>query len=274
MAAPKRSNNLLIIIGLVFLLVGTGLVVVLLRSDDDAGTATSPAAGNELVPVLFSTRAIAKNALGPDLAGAVQVRQVPAVTRPADALVSLNELSDRTAVVDIGAEQPLRSAFFRQRTVRGATIAIPEGKQAIAVTVPFTAAVAGYVGQGDHVNVYALVTTRGDVMVPKCASLCDSPTGGSPQAGSRLVLSNVAVLDVSQEVAPSSAGESTTAATASSSARPVGPATITYLLALDAAQADRLVFFTSYASLYLSLVPKDQAASAPVGHDQSNALRP
>jgi Flp pilus assembly protein CpaB len=249
------------------------LVIVLLRSDDN-GSTPSTTSGGETVPVLVSKRAISRGSLGKNIGDAVEVKQVPAVTRPSDALVTASELADRTALVDIGAGQALRAAFFRQTTARGAAIQIPAGKQAIAISVPFTPAVAGYVGQGDMVNVYATVTTKGDALLPKCARLCDNPTAATPQAASRLVLSNVLVLDISQEVAPSSAGD-TTATTAASAARGATAAsTITYLFAVDANQAERMVFFTSYADLYLSLVPKDQPASTTSGHDQLNALKP
>jgi Flp pilus assembly protein CpaB len=275
-AAPKRSNNLLILIGVVFLVVGTGLVIVLLRSSGSSSNNNGSPAADGTVPVLVTKRAISKGTLGRDMNDAVEVKQVPAVTRPSDALTTPGELTERTAIADIGAGQPLRAAFFRERTASAGVIKIPDGKQALAVTVPFVPAGAGYVGQGDFVNVYAVLTTKGEAVVPKCSRLCDAPAANTPQSAARLVLSNIQVLDVSQEVAPAAAaapGDTTANTTLAARGSTAAP-TVTYLLALDANQAERMVFFTSYADLYLSLVPKDQPASTTSGHDQLNALKP
>jgi Flp pilus assembly protein CpaB len=278
-AAPKRSNNLLIIIGLVFLLVGAGLVVVLLRDDGNgsSGSGSGAQAGADLVDVVVSKVAIPRGTTAKDFADKVELRKVAAVTRPSDAITSLSELSDRTAQVDIGAGQQLRSAFFQQAALRSNIIKIPDGKQAMAVTVPFTPAVAGYVAQGDNVNVFATMTTKGDQVIPPCAAgLCENPAGNQPSATARLVLSNIPVLDVSQEVAPTASGSTTATTTApGTTGRPIGPPTITYLLAVDSSQAERLVFFTSYASIYLSLVPQGQAATQQgAGRNQTSVLNP
>jgi Flp pilus assembly protein CpaB len=272
-AAPKRSNNLLIVIGLVLLIVGAGLVVVLLRNNDDGSDGgTNATNGSDLVDVVVSKRAIPSGTSSKDLADAVEVKKVPAVSRPSDALTTLGDLAEKTTTVDIGAGQPLRLAFFKDIRIR--TLQVPAGKQGFAVTVDFTPAGAGYVGPGDLVNVFANLTTRGGTVVPPCGNgVCDAGPN-QPVASSQLVLSAVQVLDVSQEIAQN-AGSTTASTVAGTRSRPsTGAAPITYLLAVDSAQAEKLVFFTTYTDLYLSLLPKDTAPASGAARDQTNATRP
>ena len=269
MAQRRTNNTLVFVIGVVTAVIGAALAGLWLLRDD--GGETTASAGGGSVPVLVSRRPIPKGASGSQLADAVEVRHVPAITRSSDALSSVEQLVERTALTDIDEGQQVRSAFLRSRTVRAGAIAIPAGKQAVAVTVDFTAAGAGYIGPGDKVNVYALFDRAGDTVV------VEGRTGAAPSnaptvAADRLVLPGVEVLDVSQEVAPSTQAPQPQA-TGGATARPAGAATITYLLAVDADQAERLIFFTSYTRLYLTLVPADQPPSATGGRDQNNVLR-
>ena len=79
MAAEKRSNNLIIVLGLVTAVVGGGLVLLLLSRGGDSTVQSGSSGGN--VPVLVSKRAIALGSAGADLGDAVEVKEVPAVTR-------------------------------------------------------------------------------------------------------------------------------------------------------------------------------------------------
>lgn len=272
MATQKRSNNLIIVLGLVTAVVGGGLVLLLLGRGGDQAPSSGGDGGT--VPVLVSKRSIALGTAGADLGDAVEVKQVPAVTRSSDALVSLGELADRTTTVAIGPDQQLRSAFFRQRTVRGDAIKVPDGKQAVAMKIPFTNGGGGYVGPGDRVNLYALVGKVNGNVAPLCGSgLCPAGDPRSPQAASQLVLSNVQVLDVSQEVAPTSVTpvqpvEGQVARTAELQS------SVTYLMALNADQAEKAIFFSRYGDVYLTLVPKDQPDATTGGRDQTNAFKP
>lgn len=273
MAAQKRSNNLIIVLGLVTAVMGGGLVLLLLGRGGGDEAAVGSSGGS--VPVLVSKRSIAQGTAGADLGDAVELKQVPAEVRSSDALVSIGELAERTTTVNIGPGQQLRSAFFRQRTARGEAIKVPDGKQAVAMIIPFTNAGGGYVGPGDRINIYALVGRQNGGVVPLCGQgLCGDPKG--PQATSQLVLANVEVLDVSQEVAPAvvTNGQPATGE-AAAEARGVGASpTLTYLMALDATQAEKAIFFSRYGEVYLTLVPKGQPDATTGGRDQTNALKP
>ncbi len=273
MAAQKRSNNLIIVLGLLTAVVGAGLVLLLVGRGGDSD-ASSPGGSGDTVPVLVAKKAIPVGAAGGSIGDSVEVRQVPAVTRSSDALVSLGELADRTTTMAIGADQQLRSAFFRQRTVRGDAIKVPDGKQAVALSIPFTNAGAGYVGPGDRINVYALVGRQNGNVIGLCGEgLCPGGDPRGPQAISQLVLSNVEVLDVSQEVAPKTATNAQPASNQTS--RTAGAeSSLTYLMALDASQAEKAIFFSRYGEMHLTLVPKGQPDATTGGRDQTNAFKP
>ena len=272
MPAQKRSNNLIIVLGLVTAVVGAGLVLLLLSRG--GGSSASAGSGGDTVPVLVSKRSIAAGTAGSDLGDAVEVKQVPSVTRSSDALVSLGELADRTTTVNIGPDQQLRSAFFRQRTVRGDAIKVPDGKQAVAMSIPFTNAGGGYVGPGDRINMYALVGKQNGNVTTLCGDgLCPAGPGNAATAASQLVLTNVEVLDVSQEVAPKTV-TSTQPASGQVSRTAGAEASLTYLLALDASQAEKAIFFSRYGEMHLTLVPKGQPDSTTGGRDHTNAFKP
>jgi len=260
-AAQKRSNNLIIVLGLLTALVGGGLVFLLVSRGGDGGSSSGGGSG-DTVPVLVAKKAIPQGSAGGTLGDSVEVRQVPAATRSSDALVSL------------GPDQQLRSAFFRQQTVRGDAIKVPEGKQAVALSIPFTNAGGGYVGPGDRVNLYALVGRQNGAVVPLCGEgLCPAADPRAAQAAAQLVLPNVAVLDVSQEVAPRTVTNTSPAVGQVARAAEVQP-NVTYLMALDASQAEKAIFFSRYGTIYVTLVPKGQPDATTGGRDQTNALKP
>jgi Flp pilus assembly protein CpaB len=276
-AAQKRSNNLIIVLGVLTAVVGAGLVL-LLAGRGGGGDSASGGGSGDTVPVLVAKKAIPVGAVGSDIGDLVEVRQVPAVTRSSDALVSLGELADRTTTVAVGPEQQLRSAFFRQRTQRGDAIKVPEGKQAVSVSIPFVNAGGGYIGAGDHVNVYALVGRQNGNVVPLCGEdkgLCPGGGANGPQAISQLVMSNVEVLDISREIAPTTVtpveAETGGVTRTGGDQRDVN---VLMLMALDASQAERAIFFSGYGNLYVTLMPQGQPDSTTGGRDQTNVLKP
>ena len=121
---------------------------------------------------------------------------------------------------------------------------IPEGKQAVAVQLPAVAGLAGYAKAGDIVNVYGNIQTKDDKL---------AITPGPPS--SKLILPGVQVLAVTGPAPGTDVGNAT------------------YLLALDAAQAEQAIFFARFESMWLTLVPKGQAKPAPTpGHNYQNAF--
>lgn len=122
-----------------------------------------------------------------------------------------------------------------------ATFTIPEGKQAVAVQLPFVSGLAGYAKGGDRVNIYATVEKG-------------APNTPNPPPLAKLLLANVEVLAVNGPGPGSGTGNTT------------------YLLALDADQAEQAIFFSKFESLWMTLVPKDQPKSTTPGRAYPNAF--
>lgn len=131
------------------------------------------------------------------------------------------------------ASTPKGSATVSQTSAGGqkAAIIIPQGMQAVAIELQGAPALSGYIRAGDRVNVHATVNKE------KSARL-DPPFA-------KLVLSGVTVLDVR--------GVET-------GGRPM------YVLALDQHDAEKVIYFAKFESLWLTLQPPQQGPVATRGY--------
>jgi len=126
-----------------------------------------------------------------------------------------------------------------QGTASPVPLTLPKGLTAVAVKLDAVAGLAGHVTPGDLINLYATVKS-------------DKTKKFDPPY-SKLVLSNVRVLDVSG-VAPDGTGDPT------------------LLLALNPAQAEQAIFFAKFESLWAALVPPSMAPATTPGTDYANSL--
>jgi Flp pilus assembly protein CpaB len=256
----KRSS-VLVILGIALFVLGVAIVYLVVRDDDD--DLLPVAEGGSAATVLVADEEIPAGSNGSDVLaqGKAKVKTVDALEVAPGAMTSAASLTGRVFAVAVPDGVQIREADLRPLTLRG-NLPIPEGKQAVAIRVPFVPGVAGYVGPGDNVNIYAVVNK-------------------GPQAPmSKLLLSNISVLDVSMEVAPrrttsqpaTTTDEGSSQQTTAGGARVEGDS-ITYLVAVDAVQAERLIFVTSNDTLYLSLVPPNQQAATTGGESYQGVLR-
>ncbi|HEV2068364.1 MAG TPA: Flp pilus assembly protein CpaB [Acidimicrobiales bacterium] len=232
-----KRNNVLVVLGIAFFALGAAIVFLLVNDDTSAvaaGTAGGP------TQVLVATGDIAAGTSGEDIVaeGLVEGRSFEAGQVAPGAVTSTAVLAGQTVTTGISKGAQLTSSSLRLSQVRGASVVIPEGKQGVAVQLDFVPGVGGYVGAGDRINVYSVVRNG----VPDPQNPEDSPC--NPRV--HMFLSNVEVLDVSAEVAPR-------VAVADQQQERTGGNPITYLLALDPTEAERVIFMTSNESLYLAL---------------------
>lgn len=118
-------------------------------------------------------------------------------------------------------------------------IATPEGMQAVAIEMSGAPALPGYVRAGDHINIY-LTANR-------------ARRGGPEPPFTKLVYSGVTVLDV-RGVAEGGGG------------RPL------YVLALGQRDAEKLIYFAKFESLWLTLQPPGQDPVTTPGRGYSGRL--
>ena len=121
-----------------------------------------------------------------------------------------------------------------------ATFTVPKGKQAVAIELPSVPGLAGYAQAGDTINVYATIRNQ------QANTKLKEPIA-------KLVLAGVKVLDV-RAPAVGQAGNAV------------------YLLALDVTEAERVIFFAKYESLWIALTSKDQQPVTSTGRSYQNIL--
>jgi Flp pilus assembly protein CpaB len=146
------------------------------------------------------------------------------------------------AAEPILAGEQISTARFREgQQVGGGVLGIPKGDVAVTVPLPASKVVGGVVGQGDHVVVYGTFDQDSQDKLP---------------AQTVTLVPSVQVLKV---VAPSTSGSVVTAASSSNADTMV-------TVALSPADAARVVFAQEQGSVWLALVPPQQAgvAVAPV----------
>jgi len=120
------------------------------------------------------------------------------------------------------------------------TFTLPKGKQAVAISIPTVPGLAGYAKPGDTINIYATIRNS-------------QPNGHLKEPLVKLVVTSVKVLDV-RAPAPGVDGSAT------------------YLLALDTNQAEQVIFYAKYESMWISLTTPDQKPASPGGRSYQNIL--
>jgi Flp pilus assembly protein CpaB len=107
------------------------------------------------------------------------------------------------------------------------TVAVPNGKEGVAVQVPAIAGLAGYAKAGDRVNVYGTFKDRQP----------NSAAKGVP--ATKLIIADAEVLAVTGPAAGAEGGNTT------------------YLLAVNPGAAEQVIYLASFEGLWLSLTPEN-----------------
>lgn len=245
----RRRSNLLVVLGLVSFVLGL-LAVYLITGDDDDDTAGGDSG---TVEVLVAAQPLQAGALGEDILRdqLYRVEEIPAGQQQPDAVVAPSQLSGTALTLSFAEGEALRTTGLR--SLGGTRAQIPEGFEAVTVTLDFIAAGANTIIPGDRANVY--LVSSGAAVTPT------EGEGGAPAAGPRaeLLLTNTLVLDVQQGAAPLQVSQPAEgAATAPGTA-----GSLIVVLALDAVDAEKVIFASESGAtqLYLSRVRVDDAGN-------------
>lgn len=248
----RRRSNLLVLLGIAFFLVG-GLLVYLLTDDDDEGGGGGEA---QPVTVVVATEDISAGTLADDLieSGRLQTVEVDANQVIPGAVQSVNQLAGATFIQGFAADQQITTAGLQ---LQSRTFTVPEGFEAVAVQLDFVDGGAGYVSQGDRINLYGIYTTSaGDAAVPRA----------------ELLLTNVEVLDVDLTIPPRRGSQQATDPATATTPRASAEA-VTYLLAMRADDAEKAIYTTEFAKLYATLTADEAPPAGPTeGRDGVNIL--
>lgn len=250
----RRRSNLLVLLGLASFVLGL-LAVYLVTSDDDDG---SGGGGGDQVQVLVAGEALQAGALGEDIIRdeRYRIETVDASERPADALVAPSQLSSTVLTLSFAEGEPLRTGGLR--AVGGPQAQVPEGFEAVAVTVDFVAGGANTVLPGDRVNVFLVVPgeLRTTAVTEAGEEIAAPPPFGSPRV--ELLLTNTLVLDVQRGTSPLSVSQPQEPGQATTATAETGQGFVV-VLAVDTLDAEKVIFGTSAegAELYFSRVRTD-----------------
>lgn len=161
----------------------------------------------------------------------------PASSVPNTALKSTSDLSGVTKFA-VQTGQVLSTEMFGAKAAAATgSLTIPGNLQAISVSLPSNADVAGYVQSGSEVAVYSIVQTAHPVN--------GSAVFGTQQYSSKLLLPQTEVLAVSQSTGSGNSGAS-------------GALLVT--LAVSQKDAERLVLAQKVGDVYLSLLSSSSAS--------------
>ncbi len=240
----ERRSNVIVILGLAVFIVGAAATYFLVRDNGSSSDTASSVSGG--IPVLYASDNIPAGTTGAAAieGGLVKTKNVTAAAKPSSALTDASQLAGRTTPVGVPQGSVLTDEAFPLTQTRVGTVKIPDGKNAFAVQLANVPGVAGYVGAGDHIDIYGLT----------------KPDSGGGKA--HLIMQGIEVLSVNGANLTPSPGQ------------PGAPDRV-FLLAVDPGQVEQLSYLTSFGQLTFSLVPKDQGPVPPTpGIDPANALDP
>ncbi|MHB8669475.1 MAG: Flp pilus assembly protein CpaB, partial [Acidimicrobiales bacterium] len=186
----------------------------------------------------------------PAIQGAVEVRNVPSAQRPPTALSSPAQLVGKSiAPGGVATGRPvLAEEVVTPQTAVG-TVSIPRGKTALAIQLANVPGVAGFAGRGDKIDIYGSGKVK-------------AAAGQPDQNATLLLLQAVDVLSVDGTALAPSPGQP-------------GGQGLVFLVAVTPAQAEKLVYFSTFQQLYFSLLPKDSLGAVPTpGVADATAFRP
>ena len=184
---------------------------------------------------------------------------VPGGAAPATAIGRIDAAipDDEVATANISAGQIAVREMFGQKQPKTGVVAIPRGMQAVSVTLPSNADVAGYVESGSQVAIYA--TFRLDGLKNKSTNGVFGGQNDEPKIYvTKLLLARVDVIATS-ESAPSNVDGVKRSDTSGNNNQD----TVLVTLALDQKGAQRLILAQATGHLYLALL----SSSSDTGPD-------
>jgi Flp pilus assembly protein CpaB len=249
----KKQTLILVVIGVILFIAGGAIAYASVESASKhsgtqtvvAGTTTSAVVARQNIPVGTTGQAMVSQ-------GLVALELVPTKSYSSADLQSLQALTDEVLTAPVQKGDAITSTELIAST---STISIPQGLDAMTVSISGAGNLAGYLPPGGHVDIYANITK---------VSTSSQASNTLPLPCTELAMANIQVLDVSS-TSPSLAGTKGTGGRT----LPTGE---TMLLALTPSQARTLEFLSQNESI--SVVQTQHDTNPPpvsqcIGTDQT-----
>lgn len=222
-------RTILLILALVVAALGAGLVFMYANRAEDAALA-----GQEPVEVLVATVGIPSGTSGSDISGAgsTELKKLPAASVPAGALSDLTPVASQVTITSVFPGQVLIQPMFGTQQQASGGLTLPEGTMGVAVRLGDPERVAGFVQPGSDVTVF--VTVAG--------------AGQQEELQTSVLLERVPVV----AVGPTTVSTTTTTTGEGTNTEEIPTAILT--LALDQAQAQRVIQSNATGLLYFGLL--------------------
>jgi Flp pilus assembly protein CpaB len=252
-----RSRGVVVVLALILATIATAGVFLYSR-----GVKEEAIKGGDLQDVIVSKVDIPANTELDGLIadGQFELLQVPADAVVDEAVTDLSQIRGQRNSAFILAGEQIPMSRVRAGDIPGGILGIPEGHQAISVSLGGPRAVAGALAGGDNVSIYATFSDVSLVLLQKNllkggATSALEATESTPEFDATVVLvPEVEVLRVERQVVPGPSGEET-----SQSEAIEGDVTLT--LAFLPEEAQQFIFALEQGSVYLSLLPADEAGT-------------
>jgi pilus assembly protein CpaB len=238
-----RGRGLVVVLALILATLATAGVFLYTR-----GVEQSVQEGGTMVSVVVSKVDIPART---DLDQLIKDEQFRAIEVPQDAVVggavtSLDQLSGKSNAVPILAGEQIPTARI-SGTVPGGALAIPEGMEAITVSLDASRAVAGAIQTGDHVSIYS--TFKG--VSVDASGISVSGRASQSEATTVVLVPTAEVLAVFRPVSASAFNGDEAAQTEQL------PSAVAITLALSPVDTQDFVFAMENGTTWLGLLPPD-----------------
>lgn len=249
----KKQTLILVVIGVILFIAGSAIAYASVESATKhtgnqtvvAGTTTSAVVAKQNIPSGTTGQAMVSQ-------GLVALELVPTKSyTPAD-LQSLQALSEEVLTLPVQKGSAISSSELIAST---SSISVPQGLDAMTVSISGAGNLAGYLQPGGHVDIYANITK---------VSTASQASSTLPLPCTELAMADIQVLDVS-------ATSTALSGTKGSTGRTIPPSE-TLLVALSPTNARSLQFLSQNESI--SVVQTQHDANAPavgqcIGTDQT-----
>lgn len=254
---------LTIVLAIALAVIGTGAVLVYAKGADQRAIA-----GQKAVTVLVATQQIPAGTIAKTaLADGLLARQtLPASSVPADAVRSLtSNLRSLVASASIAPGQLLLRPMLVTAVSTTSGVAIPAGMMAVTIALCVPEAVARYVYPGADVALFDTYLKSGTGSAQWTCGSKSIQNNSKLVVATRIVLTRVKVLSVSEAAAVTAPGAVTSTAfgQASGSADQATQNQVLVTLAVDQSDAEKVINIAESGLPYLSLL----TSSSVTGND-------
>jgi Flp pilus assembly protein CpaB len=259
----KKQTMMLVLIGVILFIAGSAIAYASVQgAKKSTNSSTTQAPVTVSAVVAKSNIPAGTTGQAMESQGLVGLELIPSKSYSPNDLTSLQGLTDEVTNAPVQKGQAITNT---ELTISTQAISIPQGLDAMAVSISGAQNLAGYLQPGGHVDIYANITKVSVGGAPGVSASVAIPC-------TELAMTNIEVLDVSS-TSPSLAGTkgaATTGGAASTTGRNV-PGAETLLLALTPAQTRSLQFLSQNEAI--SVVQPDQEVNPPaagqcIGTDQ------